>query len=56
MSEFLQTTLVSEAHLTEGHLLTEEQVLNIEASTEQELEDQQFPKEKDRIQNEAKPE
>jgi hypothetical protein len=50
MSAFLQTSLVSEAHLTEGHLLIEEQI-NIEqkASTGQEIEDHQFPKGNDTI-------
>jgi hypothetical protein len=45
-STFLQTTLAADAHLAEGQFLNEDQTLN---NTEQELGDQQLPKQKGRF-------
>jgi hypothetical protein len=41
----MQTTLLAEDHLSEGLSLLQKQALNIE----KELEDQHFPKQKDRF-------
>jgi hypothetical protein len=51
MSTFLQTALSTEAHLAEGEILLVYQILTIESSCyiEWKLEDQVFPKGKDRI-------
>jgi hypothetical protein len=48
MSMSMHTTLAAELHLAEGQFLLEEQALYL-WYTDQELEDQQFPKENDRI-------
>lgn len=55
MSMFLETALPAEAHLAEGqYLLDEKTTQKVLCYTVQGMEDQEFPKENDRIYNQAK--
>jgi hypothetical protein len=52
---FLETALPAEAHLAEGqYLLDEKTTQKVLCYTVQGMEDQEFPKENDRIYNQAK--